>query len=71
MNVEKRPGRDWSVVFRDTDGSLISGELYGVDTLAEAAAQAHADCAMPPECELIAVVATDDAPEIMDEIGIT
>ncbi len=57
MEIEKRTGHDWLIVFRDIeDDSLIAASLYGINTLEDAAAQAHADCGMPKDCAIVFIV---------------
>lgn len=69
LEIEKRTGHDWTVVFRDTDNSLMVASLFGVNTMEQAAKQAHADCAMPEECDIVAIIRDRDAAEVLKEIA--
>lgn len=68
--IEKRPGWDWMIVFRDPeDNGLIPCQVFGVMSALLAVQQAHADAGLPNECEILAIVRSDMMREVMDEIA--
>lgn len=62
---EKRPGHDWTVVFRDPDdNALISCAIFGCNTAEQVAEQAHADAGMPLDSDILLIVRSDAETEV-------